>query len=182
MNYKDPNDILLPNYIPSQNFLHFSSNNTGRMLPTVSQIGFFNLTSTFRSDSDFHVSYFHMEIRESPCGLYQILHFYSIKLNSWPCYSFYCLLNLLFFNTIFKFHQHEETVANIFQHFLNQDFSTWHLISEVTVIYHFNISPQNREAFHVIIVYRIFLFCSIKLNSCFGLYLIVRYKVKERTT
>ena len=37
------------------------------MLPTVSQPGFFNLSSTFRSDSDFPVSYFHTEIRERPC-------------------------------------------------------------------------------------------------------------------
>ena len=37
------------------------------MLPTISQPGFFNLTSTFRSDSDFPVPYFHTEMRESPC-------------------------------------------------------------------------------------------------------------------
>ena len=50
------------------------------------------------------------------------------------------------------------------------------------LICHFNISPQNGEAFHVLTVYRILLFCSIKLNSCFGLFHIVRHKVKERST
>ena len=86
----------------------------------------------------------------------------------------------------FTIFQHNISVPSTWgdccQHFLNRDFSTWPLISEVTLIYHFNISPQNGEAFDVIIVYRVLLFCSIKLNSCFGLYLIVRHKVKERTT
>ena len=39
-----------------------------RMLPTVSKPGFFNLTSTFRSDSDFPVPYFHTQSRKRPCG------------------------------------------------------------------------------------------------------------------
>ena len=38
-----------------------------RILPTVSQPGFFNLTAHFRSDSDFPFKYFHSEIRDSPC-------------------------------------------------------------------------------------------------------------------
>ena len=38
-----------------------------RMLPTVSQPGYFNLTSTSRSDSDFPVPYFHTQVRDSPC-------------------------------------------------------------------------------------------------------------------
>ena len=46
---------------------HFSSSVMRRMLPTVSQPGFFNLTSTFRSDSDFLLPYFHTQVRDSPC-------------------------------------------------------------------------------------------------------------------
>ena len=38
-----------------------------RILPTVSQPGFFNLTAHFRSDSDFPFKYFHSEIRDSTC-------------------------------------------------------------------------------------------------------------------
>ena len=46
---------------------HFSSSVMRRMLPTVSQPRFFNLTSTFRSDSDFSLPYFHTQLRDSPC-------------------------------------------------------------------------------------------------------------------
>ena len=38
-----------------------------RILPTVSQPGFFNLTAHFRSDSDFPFQYFHTQVRDSPC-------------------------------------------------------------------------------------------------------------------
>ena len=37
------------------------------MVPTISQPEFFNLTSTFRSDSDFPVPYFQTQVRDSPC-------------------------------------------------------------------------------------------------------------------
>ena len=46
---------------------HFSSRNMEIIMPTVSQPGFFNLTSTFRSDSDFPVPYFYAQVRDSPC-------------------------------------------------------------------------------------------------------------------
>ena len=38
-----------------------------QILPTVSQPGFFNLTSHFRSDSDFPVPYFHTRHLDRPC-------------------------------------------------------------------------------------------------------------------
>ena len=48
--------------------LYFSTEKFNKtILPTVSQPGFFNLTSTFRSDSDFPIPYFYTERRNSPC-------------------------------------------------------------------------------------------------------------------
>ena len=52
---------------PKKICFHFRNYYNRIILPTVSQPGFFNLTSTFRSDSDFPVPYFHTQLRDSPC-------------------------------------------------------------------------------------------------------------------
>ena len=72
--------------LPNRFLVHFRNNYKNVIWPTVSQPGFFNLTSTFRSDSDFPVPYFHTQVRDSPCDHClpnSTFLFYKTKLMVW---------------------------------------------------------------------------------------------------